>query len=87
MPAQQLLLHLPPDLVRRLKHAVPARQRSAFISRLLEAALPPEPTDPLYEAALAAENDATLSAEMAEWEHATFADGLAAPASPPTRRR
>ena len=42
MPTQQLLLHLPDELVRRLKRAVPARSRSKFIQNLLEQALPPD---------------------------------------------
>ena len=32
--------------------------------------------DPLYQAALAVEEECQLSAEMAEWEVATIADGL-----------
>jgi hypothetical protein len=32
--------------------------------------------DPLYQAALAVEQDARLAAEMAEWEAATVCDGL-----------
>ncbi|HEU0157102.1 MAG TPA: hypothetical protein VFQ82_13600 [Stellaceae bacterium] len=79
----QLLLHLPDDLVRRFRRAVAARQRSMFVQRLLETALPPESgdDDPLYQAALLVENDAALAAEMAEWEQATLGDGLAAGAS------
>ena len=43
-------------------------------------ALPPEDRDddPLYQAALAVEEDETLADEMAEWEAATIADGLGA---------
>ena len=76
----QLLLHLPDDLVRRFKRAVAARQRSMFVQRLLEAALPPESgdDDPLYQAALLVESNEELAAEMAEWEKATFGDGLPA---------
>jgi hypothetical protein len=79
---QQLLLHLPDQLVRRLRRAVPARQRSKFIQDLLEEALPPDgavETDPLYLAALSVEADEALAAEMAEWEPATVADGVAVP--------
>lgn len=74
----QLLLHLPEDLVRRFKRTVAARERSRFVQRLLEDALPQEPgdDDPLYQAARAAEGDASLAAEMAEWEEATIEDGL-----------
>ena len=82
MATQQLLLHLPDELVRRLKRAVPTRGRSKFIQDLLEQALPPDgviETDPLYQAALAAERDDALAAEMAGWGAATGADGIAVP--------
>jgi hypothetical protein len=84
MATQQLLLHLPDELVRRLKRAVPARQRSKFIQDLLEQALPPDgvvETDPLYLAALSVEADETLTAEMSGWGPATVADGVAVPPS------
>jgi hypothetical protein len=78
MSSEQLLLRLPDDLVRRFKRNVPARQRSSFVQRLLEQALPPSggEDDPLYQAALAVEQDASLAADMADWEAATVADGL-----------
>jgi hypothetical protein len=82
MATQQLLLHLPDELVRRLKRAVPSRQRSKFIQELLEHALPPDGAvegDPLYLAALEAEKDEALATEMAEWEPATLGDGVAVP--------
>jgi hypothetical protein len=72
----QLLVHLPEDLILRLKRAVPSRQRSRFVQGLIETALPAEADDVLYEAALAVERDKALAAEMAEWEEATVADGL-----------
>ena len=76
---QQLLVRLPEELVRRFKRAVAPRQRSKFVERLLEEALPPDEisdSDPLYQAALAVEQDEALAAEMAEWEAATLDDGL-----------
>lgn len=78
MATEQFLLRLPDDLVRRFKHTIPSRRRSAFVQQLLEQALPPEQgdDDPLYQAALAVEQDARLASEMAEWEAATVADGL-----------
>ena len=76
MSAEQLLVRLPDTLARRLRRAVPARQRSAFIQRLLEQALPPDEDDPLYQAALAVEQDARLAEEMGQWE-AAASDGLA----------
>ena len=85
MATQQLLLHLPDELVRRLKRAVPARSRSKFIQDLLEQALPPDgvgDSDPLYLAALEVEKDATLAAELGGWESA-LADGGATAAKGP----
>jgi hypothetical protein len=82
MATQQLLLHLPDELVRRLKRAVPARSRSKFVQDLLEQALPPDgvvEADPLYLAALEVEKDEALASEMAGWEPATLGDGVAAP--------
>ena len=78
MATTQLLVHLPDGLLRRFKRHVSVRQRSRFIQRLLEDALPPEDRDddPLYQAALAVEEDETLADEMAEWEAASIADGL-----------
>lgn len=76
---QQLLVRLPEQLVRRFKRAVAPRRRSKFIEELLDQALPPDEvsdSDPLYQAALAVEQDEALSAEMAEWETATIDDGL-----------
>jgi hypothetical protein len=82
MGTQQLLLHLPDELVRRLKRAVAPRQRSKFIQDLLEQALPPDgvvEADPLYLAAVEVEKDEALAAEMAGWEPATLSDGVAVP--------
>ena len=78
-PTTQLLIRLPEALARRFKRRVAVRQRSKFIERLLEQALPPDDVaddDPLYQATLAVESDARLAAEMAEWESAAAADGL-----------
>jgi metal-responsive CopG/Arc/MetJ family transcriptional regulator len=86
---QQLLVRLPEELVRRFKRTVAPRQRSKFVQRLLEEALPPDEvsnSDPLYQAALAVEQDETLAAEMAEWEAATIEDGFTSePPRSPTR--
>ena len=79
MATTQLLVRLPDELVRRFRRRVPARERSRFIQRLLEQTLPPADAgddDPLFQAALAVEQDEKLAAEMAEWEAATIADGL-----------
>lgn len=77
--ATQLLVRLPDDLAKRFKRSVAPRQRSKFIERLLQEALPsPQDSDddPLYQAALAVERDEKLAAEMGEWEEATLGDGL-----------
>ena len=84
MATTRLLVRLLDALVRRFKHCVSVRQRSKFIQRLLEEALPQEDgSDPLYQAALAVENEHELAAEMAEWEIATIDDGLG---NGPTKR-
>lgn len=83
MATQQLLLHLPDELVRRLKRAVPARSRSRFIQDLLEQALPPDgvgDADPLYLAALDVEKDTALAEELGGWD-LVLGDGGAAPST------
>jgi len=89
MSTQQVLVHLPEELVRRFRRAVAPRQRSKFIERLLEEALPTDEvsdSDPLYQAALAVEQDEALAAEMAEWERAMLGDGIIAePGKEPNR--
>ncbi len=79
MATQQLLVRIPEELARRLKHQVPARGRSAFVQGLLEQALAPEggEDDPLYRVALEVEQDERLMAEMAEWD-GTIGDGVEA---------
>ena len=89
MSTQQVLVHLPEELVRRFRRAIAPRQRSKFIERLLEEALPADEvsdSDPIYQAALAVERDEALAAEMAEWEQAMLGDGIIAePGSDPNR--
>jgi predicted transcriptional regulator len=79
MSTTQLLIRLPDELARRLKRSISPRNRSKFIQRLLEEALPAEDgdDDPLYRAAMAVEKEEALGAEMDEWETATIEDGLA----------
>jgi hypothetical protein len=88
MATEQVLLRLPEPLVRRFRRAIPSRDRSAFVQRLLEQALPAEDgdDDPLYRAGLAVEQDERLAAEMAEWEAATIGDGLAETDDHPSHR-
>ena len=71
----QLLLHIPDTLAERFKQTLPARQRSDFVTQLLEKALPVE-EDPLYLAALDVEQDLALGAEMREWREGLIGDGL-----------
>jgi hypothetical protein len=85
MATIQLLIRLPDELVKRFKRNVPTRQRSKFVARILDQALPPSDDgddDPLYQAALAVEKESDLSAEMAEWETAAIGDGLGNAAPP-----
>jgi hypothetical protein len=88
MATTQLLIRLPDELVKRFKRNVSVRQRSKYIQRLLEQALPPGDADddPLYQAAIAVEKERELSAEMAEWEAATIGDGTG-DGEPPAERR
>lgn len=72
----QFLVHLPDDLIIRFRQAVPSRQRSRFVQELIEAALPAQEDDPIYQAALAVEQDEAFNEEMAEFEQATIGDGL-----------
>jgi hypothetical protein len=79
MSTTPLLIRLPDELVRHFRRSVSVRQRSKFIQRLLEDALPPEDgshDDPLYHVALAVEEDTALTSEMDEWESATLDDGF-----------
>lgn len=68
MATQQFLIRLPGDLARRLKRQVPAHQRSLFVQRLLEQALPPDKGEngSLCQAALAVERDEHLTAKMVD---------------------
>lgn len=71
----QMLFHIPDALAARFRQAVPPRQRSAFVAKLMEEALP-EDGDPLYQVALAVEQDSALNAEMQEWREGLIADGI-----------
>lgn len=71
----QMLFHIPDALATRFKQRVPAGQRSAYVTKLIEQAMP-EDEDPLYLLALEVERDATLNAEMREWREGLIADGI-----------
>jgi hypothetical protein len=71
-----MLFHITDEVGRRLKAVVPARQRSAFVQRLIEQALGVvEGDDPIYRAALAAEADAEHDQDRELWDTLS-ADGL-----------
>ena len=71
----QVLIHLPTDIARRFRNAIPARQRSRFIHRLLEKNLPDE-DEKMRKLALKAEAfDRTHPGELNDLE-ATMMDGL-----------
>jgi hypothetical protein len=74
MAAEQLHLRLPEELVRRLRSAVPGKERSLFVRQLLEQALDSDDA-PLYLAPLDIEGQDRLNPEMAEWESTTLNDG------------
>jgi len=69
MSTRQLQVRLPDDLIRRLRERISVRQRSAFVQRLLEQALPPVvDDDELYQAAILVEQDEALNTDMAAWD-------------------
>ena len=72
----QMLFHIPDAIAERFKLAIPARQRSAYVARLMENSLPEETEDPLYKVALAVEEDAALNEEMKEWREGVIGDGI-----------
>ena len=71
----QMLFHIPDPLAVRFRQTIPPRQRSSFVTKLIEQALP-EDNDPLYLLALEVERDAALNAEMREWREGLIADGI-----------
>lgn len=71
----QLLLHLPTEIALRFRSAIPARQRSAFVSKLLEQNLP-NVDDHMYELALKAEAFDRANPEEVNELESTLMDGL-----------
>lgn len=61
----QMLFHIP-DTLPADSGWLPPGQRSAFVAKLMEQALP-DADDPLYQVALAVEQDSAQNAEMQEW--------------------
>ena len=73
--SNQVLIHLPSEVARRFRLAVPARKRSAFVSKLIEQHLPDE-DEQLYQLGLQAQAfDDAQPSDAQDWE-ATLMDGL-----------
>jgi predicted DNA-binding protein len=71
----QVLIRLPTEVARRFRNAIPARQRSEFVRKLLEENLP-NVDDHMYELALQAEAfDRANPEEVSEFD-VTLMDGL-----------
>lgn len=71
---EKVLISIPSQLAIRLRAAIPTRQRSKIITHLIEKEIEKR-ENALYQCAVAVENDATLQAEMLDWE-ITFNDGF-----------
>ena len=70
----KVLISIPDDIASRMRAAIPQRQRSKVIVRLIEAELD-KLEKSLYECAVAVENDASLNKEMEDWD-ITLQDGM-----------
>lgn len=73
--ATQILIHLPADVARRFRNAIPARQRSGFVCKLLEQNLP-NFDEHMYELALKAEAFDRANPEESIELESTIMDGL-----------
>ena len=71
----QVLIHLPIGLARRFRNAIPARQRSLFVCKLLEQNLP-NVDEHMYELALKAEAFDRVNPEEVCKLDTTLMDGL-----------
>ena len=70
----KVLISIPETIASRMRAAIPQRQRSKVIVRLIEAEIVKREKT-LYECALAVEKDDQLNTEMADWD-ITTQDGL-----------
>ena len=70
----KVLISIPDDIAVRMKAAIPQRQRSKVIVRLIEMEIDKR-EKALYECAAAVENDAVLNDEMNDWD-VTLQDGM-----------
>jgi metal-responsive CopG/Arc/MetJ family transcriptional regulator len=71
---QKILISIPDSIVARLRAVIPDRQRSKFISKVVEKELEKR-EKALYQCALEVEKDETLNREMKEWD-STIGDGI-----------
>ena len=71
----QILIRLPNEVARRFRNAIPARQRSEFVRKLLEENLP-NVDEHMYELALQAEAFDRANPEEVSELDATLMDGL-----------
>jgi hypothetical protein len=71
----QILIRLPTEVARRFRNAIPARQRSEFVRKLLEENLP-NVDEHMYELALQAEAFDRANPEEVSALDATLMDGL-----------
>ena len=70
----KVLISIPDNIASRMRAAIPQRQRSKVIVRLIEAEIDKR-EKALYECAVAVENDAPLNDEMKDWD-ITLQDGM-----------
>lgn len=70
----KVLVSIPDSLYSRMMATIPSRQRSKVIAKLLEDEIGKREQE-LYQAALAAEQDDELNAEMNDWG-VTVGDGI-----------
>jgi hypothetical protein len=71
---QKVLISIPDSILSRLRAIVPDRQRSKFISSIVEKELKKREQN-LFQCALKVENDKSLNREMKEWD-STIGDGV-----------
>ena len=70
----KVLISIPDNIASRMRAAIPQRQRSKVIVRLIEAEIDKR-EKALYECAVAVENDTSLNDEMKDWD-VTLLDGM-----------
>jgi hypothetical protein len=71
----QVLIHLPTDIAKRFREAIPARQRSLFVSQLLEKNLP-DIDEHMYQLGLKAEQFDQANPQESQDIEVTLMDGL-----------